>query len=82
MEPTETTTPPTAAEVKQEDQFEKALADPKASSPYHLGVYTRTILGGLILLGLITFYIIHVSGSGHLGAYGQTPYPSDVNRLP
>jgi hypothetical protein len=82
MEPIDTTTtPPTAAEAKQEDQFEKALADPHVSNPYHLNVYIRTFLGGMLLLGLILFYIVHISGSGPLGTYGETPYPSDVNRL-
>ena len=74
--------PPITAEEKREDQFEKALADPDVSSPYHLNVYIRTFLGAMLLLGLITFYIVHISGHGSLGTYGQTnPYPSDVNRL-
>jgi hypothetical protein len=70
------TTPPTAEEEKQEDKFEKALADPHTSSPYHLNVYARTFLGGLILLALIVFYVIHISGQGKLGTYGETPMPA------
>jgi hypothetical protein len=75
------TTPLTAAEAKQEDRFEKALADPEAPTPFHMNVYVRTFLGGLLFLSLIAFYATHISGYGSLGTYGQAPYPSDVNRL-
>ncbi|HXL72885.1 MAG TPA: hypothetical protein VN963_04600, partial [bacterium] len=73
--------PPTAAEEKREDQFEKALADPDAPAPFHLGVYARTFLGGLLLFGLIFFYITHISGHGSLETYGQTSNPPEANHL-
>ena len=66
---------------KKEDQFEKASADPEALGPYHLNIYARTFLGAMLLLSLIAFYIIHISGHGSLGAYGQTPYQPDIHRL-
>jgi hypothetical protein len=75
------TNPLTPAEAKREDQFEKALADPEAPAPFHMNVYARTFLGGLLFLSLIAFYASHISGYGSLGTYGQAPYPSDVNRL-
>ncbi|GEM_PF-1823553 len=75
------TTPITSTEAKQEDQFEKALADPEAPAPFHMNVYVRTFLGALLLGSLIFFYIVHISGSGPLGNYGQTPYPPDVTHL-
>jgi hypothetical protein len=73
--------PPSTAEAKQEDQFEKALADPDPPIPLRLNVYIRTFLGALLLGGLIFFYVIHISGDGSLGTYGQAPYHPDINRL-
>lgn len=74
--------PPTTAEAKREDQFEKALADPETPTPFHMNVYVRTFLGALLLGSLIFFYIIHISGNGRLGTYGQAPYQPDITHLP
>jgi hypothetical protein len=73
------TNPPTSTESKQEDQFEKKLADPEAPGSYHPNVYLRTFLGAMLLLGLIAFYIVHISGHGSLGAYDQPSSPHEVN---
>ena len=73
--------PPTTVEEKREDQFEKALADPETPAPFHMNVYVRTFLGALLLGSLIFFYIIHISGSGSLGTYGQAPYKPDITHL-
>jgi len=72
---------PTAAEVKQENQFERALADPDTPSPFHLNVYARTFLGGLLFFALILFYVTHLSSHGSLGTYGEKPNPAIDNDL-
>jgi hypothetical protein len=72
--------PALTAEEKKEDQFEKTSVD--SGNPYHLNVYIRTFLGAMILLGLIFFYIVHLTEHGNWGTYGQTPTPSDTNHLP
>jgi hypothetical protein len=74
-------TPPTSAEVKQEDRFEKASANPDKPSLLHLSVYARTFLGGLILFGMILFYVTHLSGHISLENYGQPPTPAIDTRL-
>jgi hypothetical protein len=80
--PTAETNPLTLAEAKREDQFEKALADPEASTLFHMNVYVRTFLGALLLGSLVFFYIVHISGHSRLGTYGQTPYQPDITHLP
>ncbi|HXL73500.1 MAG TPA: hypothetical protein VN963_07750 [bacterium] len=75
------TTPPTAAEEKREDQFEKALADPDAPSPFHLSVYTRTFWGGVFLLSIILFYITDISGHGSLKIHDESANPHKITRL-
>jgi hypothetical protein len=73
--------PSLTPEQKREDQFEKALADPDTPSPFHQNVYVRTFLGGLLLLGMIAFYIYHNDRNGRLGTYGQTPAPPNSVEL-
>jgi quinol-cytochrome oxidoreductase complex cytochrome b subunit len=68
--------PPTAAEEKQENKFERALADPDTPSPFHPNVYVRTFLGGLLFLGLILFYVTHLSGHTSLDNHSQAPNPA------
>jgi hypothetical protein len=64
-----------SAEAKQEDCFEKALADPETPTPFHMNVYVRTFLGAVLFLSLIAFYVTHISGQGSLGTYGQATNP-------
>ncbi len=69
------TTPPTPAEEAKENQFEKELVDRDKNAPFHQNVYVRTFLGGLLIFGLLLFYIRHISREGHLGTYGGTQPP-------
>jgi hypothetical protein len=69
------TTPTTAIETKQEDRFEKELVDRDSKSSYHLNNFNRIFLGGLLIFGLILFYVVHISREGHLGTYGGNPVP-------
>ena len=62
-------------EQKREDQYEKTISDPEATTPFHQNVYVQTILGALLFLGMIFFYVTHISGSGSLGKYGQRSDP-------
>jgi hypothetical protein len=53
------TNPPTKAEEVQEDRFEKSLVDPDTKSPHHLNLYTKTILGIMLLVAMVVFYFVH-----------------------
>ena len=69
-------TPPTIEEARQEDAFEKELVDHDQFSPFHQNGLAKIFLGGVLIFGMILFYIDHISGTGHLGTYGQSPVPA------
>jgi len=52
--------PPTESEKEQEDKFEKESTNPDKPSPFHLNVYSRTFLGGLLLFAMVLFYVTHI----------------------
>ena len=70
--------PSLTEEEKKKELYEKRLSEPEATTPFHQRLYVRILLGALLLMGLIFFYVRHISSYGPLGFYDQNPKPAGI----